>query len=177
MRAFASSWPNRTFVQQAAAQIPWVHNCTLLDKISHRTEREWYLRQTIENGWSRNILVHQIESRLYHRRGKALTNFTRTLPSPQSELAQQVLKDPYNFDFLAISESADGRPKTGAEPIRISNFQFRNLPVVRRRFALCALLSSLNTKHSTLFRYSALSTRNSVLLRGRHSSGDKDKEP
>jgi len=109
MRAFASSWPNRTFVQQAAAQIPWFHNCTLLDKISHRTEREWYLRQTIENGWSRNILVHQIESRLYHRRGKALTNFTRTLPSPQSELAQQVLKDPYNFDFLAISESAQER--------------------------------------------------------------------
>ncbi len=65
-------------------------------------EREWYMRQTIENGWSRNVLVHQIESGLYQRQGKALTNFTRTLPAPQSELAQQIVKDPYSFNDAMI---------------------------------------------------------------------------
>jgi predicted nuclease of restriction endonuclease-like (RecB) superfamily len=65
-------------------------------------ERLWYARQTLANGWSRNILVMQIEARLYRRQGKALTNFDRTLPPPQSDLAQQITKDPYNFDFLTL---------------------------------------------------------------------------
>ena len=69
-------------------------------------EREWYLRQTIEHGWSRNVLVQQIESQLYQRQGKALTNFAQTLPVPQSELAQQLLKDPYTFDFLTLGKAA-----------------------------------------------------------------------
>ncbi len=96
-------------MQQLVAQIPWGHIVRVLDYVKVPTEREWYIRQTIENGWSRNVLVHQIESGLYKRQGKALTNFTRTLPAPQSELAQQVVKDPYNFDFLTLSQEAQDR--------------------------------------------------------------------
>lgn len=92
--------------QQVAGQIPWFHNCVLLDKVKDATERQWYIQKTIEHGWSRSILVHQIELRLYHRQGKATTNFDRTLPKPQSELAEQVLKDPYNFDFLSLGDKA-----------------------------------------------------------------------
>ncbi|MEH2170185.1 MAG: PDDEXK nuclease domain-containing protein [Nostoc sp.] len=104
MRAFAEAYPDEQLVQQAAALIPWFHNCVLLDKVKDSGEREWYIQQTIQHGWSRNILVHQIESKLYHRQGKATTNFKHTLPQPQSELAQQLLKDPYTFDFLNLGE-------------------------------------------------------------------------
>ncbi len=109
MRAFAEAWPDEPIVQQLAAQIPWCHNFAILDKVKIPSERKWYIRQTIQNGWSRNVLVHQIESGLYHRQGKALTNFTRTLPAPQSELAQQIVKDPYNFDFLTLGPEARER--------------------------------------------------------------------
>lgn len=109
MRSFAEVWPTEQFVQQAAAQIPWFHNCVLLDKVKDPSEREWYLRATIQHGWSRNVLVHQIESGLYRRQGRAQTNFDRTLPAPQSDLAQQITKDPYNFDFLMIGQDARER--------------------------------------------------------------------
>ena len=106
MRAFAKAYPGEQIVQHPAAQIPWFHNCTLLDKVKEPTERLWYIQKTIENGWSRNVLVLQIESSLYKRQGGAVTNFERTLPQPQSDLAQSLVKDPYNFDFLTISEDA-----------------------------------------------------------------------
>ncbi|MFZ0962057.1 MAG: PDDEXK nuclease domain-containing protein [Terriglobia bacterium] len=109
MRAFAEAWPAEQIVQQLVAQIPWGHNVRILDHVKSATEREWYVRATIQNGWSRNILVHQIESSLYSRQGKAPTNFTRTLPAPQSELAQQVIKDPYTFEFLTLAEEAHER--------------------------------------------------------------------
>jgi predicted nuclease of restriction endonuclease-like (RecB) superfamily len=109
MRAFAKAWPATEFVQQVAAQIPWFHNCLLLDKVKVPAERAWYARQTIEHGWSRNVLAAQVESSLYHRQGRAVSNFTRTLPAPQSELAQQVLKDPYTFDFLSLGVQAQER--------------------------------------------------------------------
>jgi len=105
MRAFAEAYPDREFVQQVAAQLPWFHNVTILTKLKDPTERGWYLRACVEHGWSRAVLTHQIESGLYHRQGKALTNFARTLPAPQSELAQQLLKDPYNFDFLSTHDA------------------------------------------------------------------------
>jgi predicted nuclease of restriction endonuclease-like (RecB) superfamily len=73
------------------------------------SERVWYIEQAIQNGWSRNVLVMQIESGLYRRQGKALTNFQTTLPKPQSDLAQQLLKDPYNFDFLTLTTEAQER--------------------------------------------------------------------
>lgn len=109
MRAFAEAYPDQEFVQQPAAQIPWFHNCVLLDKVKDNAERKWYIHQTIQQGWSRNVLVHQIESGLYHRQGKSVTNFDRTLPKPQSELAQQIIKDPYNSDFLSLGEAAQER--------------------------------------------------------------------
>jgi predicted nuclease of restriction endonuclease-like (RecB) superfamily len=106
MRAFAEAYPDEAIVQAAPAQITWYHNCTLLDKIKEPEIRQWYAEQTIVNGWSRDVLVHQIESRLHRRLGQSITNFERTLPQPQSELAQQILKDPYNFEFLELSAEA-----------------------------------------------------------------------
>jgi len=105
MRAFAEAYPDGEFVQQVAAQLPWFHNVMVLTKVKDPSEREWYLRACVEHGWSRAVLLHQIESDLYHRQGKALSNFARTLPAPQSELAQQLLKDPYNFDFLSTHDA------------------------------------------------------------------------
>ena len=109
MRAFAEAWPDESFVQQVVGQIPWGHNLRILDCVKNASEREWYVRATIQNGWSRNVLVHQIESGLFRRHGKASTNFLRTLPAPQSELALQVVKDPYNFEFLTLAEQVRER--------------------------------------------------------------------
>ncbi len=91
---------------QPVAEIPWGHNVWLLEKLKDPAVRLWYARQTLENGWSRNVLAHQIESGLYERQGKALTNFKRTLPPPQSDLAQEAIKDPYTFDFLTLGPKA-----------------------------------------------------------------------
>jgi predicted nuclease of restriction endonuclease-like (RecB) superfamily len=108
MRAFAEAWPNEQFVQQAVAQIPWGHNVRILDYVKDRRDREWYVRATLQHGWSRDVLVHQIVSGLHKRAGAAVTNFERTLP-PESDLAQQITKDPYTFDFLTIGEDARER--------------------------------------------------------------------
>ena len=91
---------------QELTAIPWGHNAVLLEKLKERDQRLWYARQTIEHGWSRSMLVHWIESDLYARQGKAITNFERTLPAPQSDLAKQLLKDPYHFDFLTLAADA-----------------------------------------------------------------------
>lgn len=109
MRSFAAAWPDEPIVQQAAAQIPWFHNCVLLDKVKDPEERAWYIGKTLEHGWSRNVLVLQIESGLHRRQGKAVTNFEATLPDPRSDLARQLLKDPYNFDFLTLGDDAHER--------------------------------------------------------------------
>ncbi|MBL8226874.1 MAG: DUF1016 family protein [Bryobacterales bacterium] len=109
MKTFAEAWPEEPILQQVAAKLPWFHNCIILDKIKPTEERLWYARAAVENGWSRNVLVIQIEAGLYHRQGKAITNFSKALPTPQSDLAQQLLKDPYNFDFLTLSKDADER--------------------------------------------------------------------
>jgi len=109
MRALAEAWPDEVIVQEALAQITWYHNLTLLEKLSSYEERLWYVRKTVEHGWSRNILVIQIETKLYERQGNAVTNFTRSLPAPQSDLAQETLKDPYKFDFLALGDEAHER--------------------------------------------------------------------
>jgi predicted nuclease of restriction endonuclease-like (RecB) superfamily len=109
MRAFAETWPDESIVQQVVGRIPWGHNVRLLDLVKSPEERVWYVEQTIQNGWSRNILVMQIEGGLYRRQGKAITNFQATLPQPQSDLAQQLIKDPYNFDFLTLTTEAQER--------------------------------------------------------------------
>lgn len=109
MRAFAEAWTTEAIVQQAVAQIPWGHNLVLLSKLKTPEQRLWYAEKTIENGWSRNVLVHQIENQLMQRKGQAISNFKENLPDSQSELAQQTLKDPYIFDFLNIGEKAEER--------------------------------------------------------------------
>ena len=109
MRAFAEAYPNEPIVQEVLAQITWYHNIALIEKLKSPEERLWYAQKTVENGWSRNVLVHQIETGLHRRLGAALTNFDRTLPKPQSDLAQQLLKDPYNFEFLSLGEEVQER--------------------------------------------------------------------
>ena len=102
MRAFAAAWPDASIVQAALGQITWYHNIALLEKLKDEQQRLWYARQTVMNGWSRNLLVQQVESDLYQRQGDAVSNFERILPKPQSELAQQIVKDPYNFSFVTV---------------------------------------------------------------------------
>lgn len=109
MRAFAEAWPDEPILQQPVADLPWGHNLVLLTKLDTPEERLWYAQQTLLNGWSRNVLVHQVESGLMQRQGAALTNFERALPAPQSELAQQITKDPYTFDFLDLGPQAHER--------------------------------------------------------------------
>lgn len=104
MRAFASAWPNRSIVQEVLAHITWYHNLALLEKLKPSEERLWYARKSLGNGWSHNMLVIQIESGAYERSGKALHNFITTLPAEDSDLAGQVFKDPYVFDFLGMAD-------------------------------------------------------------------------
>ncbi|KRF08610.1 hypothetical protein ASH00_02590 [Arthrobacter sp. Soil782] len=104
MRTFADSWTLEAIVQAPLAQLPWYHHVALLEKLDHPDTRLWYAGKAVEEGWSRNVLVHQIESRLYERSGKAVTNFKATLPPSDSDLAQQLTKDPYVFDFVAMTD-------------------------------------------------------------------------
>lgn len=101
MRQFAECFQDEIWAA-AAAQIPWGHNMVILDKLEKHEQRLWYIQQTIENGWSRSMLEMWIKSDLYKRQGKAITNFKIALPSPQSDLAEQTLKDPYNLSFLTV---------------------------------------------------------------------------
>jgi predicted nuclease of restriction endonuclease-like (RecB) superfamily len=96
-------------VQQLVAQIPWGHNILIVSKSKTIEESIFYLTETIENSWSRSILDMQIGTDLYSRQGKAITNFKNTLPNPDSDLANQTLKDPYLFDFLTLKKNADER--------------------------------------------------------------------
>jgi predicted nuclease of restriction endonuclease-like (RecB) superfamily len=103
--------PANTRVQQPAAQsdsllwsVPWAHHQTLMEKVKDVPTRLWYMQQTLANGWSRNVLLAMIQSEAHRRQGKAVTNFEQLLPSPQSDLVQQTLKDPYIFDFLTLEE-------------------------------------------------------------------------
>ena len=109
MRAFAQAWPDEAIVHQLGAQIPWKHNCLILDSIKAPELRIWYIQQTIENGWSRAVLEMQIETQLHARLGKAQNNFARTLPASQSELARDLVKDPYTFDFLGLTDAVNER--------------------------------------------------------------------
>lgn len=122
MQTFAKAYPDFTITQQLAAQIPWFHNCLILDKISNHDQRLWYIQKTIENGWSRNVLSMQIQSNLYARDGKSINNFQHTLPSPQSDLATSLIKDPYNLEFLDIKDKVQERELEGKLVNHIRNF-------------------------------------------------------
>jgi predicted nuclease of restriction endonuclease-like (RecB) superfamily len=93
-----------------------------MELVKDATERVWYIYKISEHGWSRDILVHQVERSLYHRQGKGVSNFSRTLPSPQSDLARQTLKDPYIFDFLMLEEDAEEREIERQLTYHITNF-------------------------------------------------------
>lgn len=116
MQSFAEAYPSflqaplakldtSSILQVPLAKLPWYHHITLLDKVKDEDERLFYINESIKNGWSRNLLVHQIEGDLYNRQGNAVTNFASTLPPNQSDLAKEIFKDPYKFDFLNLSET------------------------------------------------------------------------
>ncbi len=109
MKQFAEAYPDFAITQQVVAQIPWGHNVILMDRIKDAKQRLWYAHKTIENGWSRDVLETWIDSDLYSRQGKAITNFKATMPKAQSDLANAILKDPYHFEFLPVREDADER--------------------------------------------------------------------
>ena len=94
MRAFAEAWPDPEIVQRVVGRLPWGQNIELLTKLKEPSVRLWYAQATLEHGWSRTVLAHQIETKLKDRQGQAITNFARTLPPAESDLAQQVVKDP-----------------------------------------------------------------------------------
>lgn len=106
MRQFAELYPDLEFVQQAVAQLPWGHNVYLMNFIQDQDERSFYIKKAMEHGWSRTVMEVQIKKNLYHRHGKAVTNFKEKLPSSMSELANYTLRDPYIFDFLTLHDSA-----------------------------------------------------------------------
>ncbi|ADL53520.1 PDDEXK nuclease domain-containing protein [Clostridium cellulovorans] len=111
MRKFAEEYNDFQFVQEVLAQITWYHNITLLDKVKDKDKRIWYVRKNIENGWSRNTLVHQIESNLYDRQNNEIktANFIDKLEAPNNKLALDTLKDPYIFDFITMTEDMNER--------------------------------------------------------------------
>lgn len=111
--------------QQLVAQLtslPWGHNIALMSKCQTQEEARYYLAQAQKHGWSRSVLIHQIESQLWQRDGQALSNFSQTLPPTQSDLAQQSLKDPYVFDFLSLTDSMQERELEQALVKHITEF-------------------------------------------------------
>jgi predicted nuclease of restriction endonuclease-like (RecB) superfamily len=110
------------FRQQPVAQIPWGHNILIFSKSKRADEAEFYAGQTLQNGWSRNILSHQINANLFQRQGKAIHNFQNTLPEITSDLAHQMIKDPYQFDFLALTDNYKERELENALVSNITNF-------------------------------------------------------
>lgn len=106
MRLFSDNYQDVIFVQQLAAQLPWFHIVTILERLKTPEERAFYIKNSLEHSWSRSVLTNQIDTNLFSRQGKAISNFKDKLPSHQYELTQQTLKDPYVFDFLSIGNEA-----------------------------------------------------------------------
>ncbi|GAB3399209.1 hypothetical protein GCM10027515_05250 [Schumannella luteola] len=107
MRTFAKEWTggaDGSILQAPLAELPWYHHIALLTKLDDRDSRLWYAAKAVDQGWSRDILVHHIESRLHEREGRAVTNFATTLAPADSELAQAFTRDPYVFDFLGMAD-------------------------------------------------------------------------
>ena len=129
MRYFYEMYPNAQNRPQAVDdltmifRIPWGHNRTIIDKCKNNTEKAlFYVQKTLENSWSRDVLLNFLDSDLYERQGKAITNFSDTLPAEQSDLAQAITKDPYNFDFLTLREKYDEKELKDALIEKVNNF-------------------------------------------------------
>ncbi|WP_413768436.1 PDDEXK nuclease domain-containing protein [Rhodococcus pyridinivorans] len=119
MRRMASVWPRAAIGQQAVGQLPWGHLTVLLDKLDNRELRDWYAARAAEHGWSRHVLTHQIAGQLHRRVGAAPSNFPDQLPPQDSDLAQQLVRDPYIFDFLDLDERAAERELEAALMTRL----------------------------------------------------------
>jgi predicted nuclease of restriction endonuclease-like (RecB) superfamily len=104
MRTFAEVWPESAILLAPLARLPWYHPIALVEKLGSPDLRLWYAQEAIEGGWSRDILVHKIDTQLHERSGQAVTNFANTLPPADSDLAQQATRDPYIFDFVGIAD-------------------------------------------------------------------------
>jgi len=122
MRYFAELCPALQFGQQAADQLPWFHIVTLLTKVTDPDQREWYAIRAVERAWSRATLQANIKAQLHLREGAAVTNFKQRLPDPQAQLAQEILKDPYHFDFLGLGDEAHERDIENALVRHITRF-------------------------------------------------------
>lgn len=143
MKRFYELFPSEgQIVQQVAAQsetvegvtdlpqvaeeifsVPWGHVMLIIDRAKgDRTKAQFYVHQAVQNGWSRSVLMNYLDSNLYERQGKAITNFTRALPAPQSDLAQEITRDPYEFDFLSIRKDYDEKELKDALMANISRF-------------------------------------------------------
>lgn len=114
MRGFASRIEPDEISPQSVDQIPWGHLRALIDSFENKDILFWYIQKTIENGWSRNVLVMHIESQSHLKLGQAQTNFKDTLPKPTSDLANQLIKSEYNFDFLGLTEDVHERVVEGS---------------------------------------------------------------
>lgn len=107
MQKFATEFANDEFLQGVLAKLSWNHNQILLDKVKNKEIRKWYAKESLENGWSVSILIHQISSKLYERQAlleNKTTNFDNTLPSPNNEQVKELLKNPYIFDFITADK-------------------------------------------------------------------------
>lgn len=120
MRSFAAAWPDPAIVQEVLAQIPWYHHIALLEGCRTAGERLWYARQSAAHGWSHNILRMHVGAQLHRRQGKAVNNFALTLPAAESDMATQVFKDPYLFDFMG---TADPRREREVEQALVDHVQ------------------------------------------------------
>jgi len=120
MRSFAAAYSDMQIVKQLVSQLPWGHVIRLLQRIKDPEIRHWYVAASIANGWSRNILEIQMDTSAHERQGKAITNFEATLPPAESDMAAQVFKDPYLFDFLG---TADPRREREVEQALVDHIQ------------------------------------------------------
>ena len=136
-RHIATYYPDFEIMPQAVAQLPWGHISLLIHKVKDDTTRCWYAEQCIEQGWSRLILERYVKDNLYQRQAissKKTSNYLTRLPSPQSRLAQELLKQPYNFDFLGLHDEAHEREIEHA-------FRFNTLPSLCWNWVKALLLS------------------------------------
>lgn len=168
MRAFAKAWPERQIVQDRLALLTWFHQIALLEKLNSPEERLAYAAAVTKHGWSRDILVIQIETGFLKRLGKSVHNFARTLPKPQSDLAAQTLKDPYVFDFLELTGDVEER--------RLERSLIEKNPTIPARTGsrLCVRWTSSapeRCRRGLLPRHAVLPSATS-LLRCRRAEGD-----
>ena len=120
LRRSTCTWPDPAILQRVVGKLPWGQSIELL-RVKNAADRVWYAEAALEHGWSRPVLAAQIDTRLHERQGRAVTNFGRVLPPDASDLAQQILKDPYQFDFLTLQAAARERDLEQALVARIKD--------------------------------------------------------